>query len=256
MDLPASMGYFINPIKAGMKMHFKNNLHQWNLTPAEAIIVQKELAQKVVLEAPVEPIRMVAGLDAAFSKDEETCYAAVALWDCVENKLVEQHAVSAPIPLPYIPGLLSFREGAALLKALNQLETKPDALMCDGQGIAHQRGLGVACHLGLITGLSAVGCGKTRLVGAADTPAEERGSNTSLIHQGAEVGRVVRTQTGINPVFVSPGHHMDMESSVELVLQCAVHYRITEPIRHADHLAGMCKKEGSIFFQSGSSEKP
>ena len=215
--------------------------HSWDLTPSEAIALQKELAAKISVERPAQKARFIAGLDMAFSRDEAKCYAACVLWDRQEQCVVEESYAICPLVFPYVPGLLTFREGPALLEALKGLKHKPDMLMCDGQGLAHQRRLGIACHLGLWTGLPAVGCGKTRLVGKADEPGAEKGSITLLIDKEEIVGAVVRTRTGVKPVFVSVGHKTDLEHAIAAVMDCALKYRLPEPTRLADQLAARIK---------------
>jgi deoxyribonuclease V len=182
-------------------------------------------------------------LDAAFSPDESHCLAAVVLWDVVEQRVVEEHTGQCPLAFPYIPGLLSFREAPALVAALRRLEHPPDALMCDGQGLAHPRRFGIACHLGVICDLPAIGCAKSRLAGAHGEPGRPRGSIAPLRDGNEVIGSVLRTQNGIKPVYVSIGHRMDLTTAERLVLDCAVRYRLPEPTRLADRLVAAWKKQ-------------
>jgi deoxyribonuclease V len=185
---------------------------------------------------------LVAGLDAAFITERKQCVAGVVLWDAAEQRVVEQHTALCPLTFPYVPGLLSFREAPALLAALRKLEQPPDVLMCDGQGLAHPRRFGIACHLGLICRLPALGCAKSRLIGVHDEPRLGRGATTPLHHQGAVVGVVLRTQTGIRPVYLSVGHLLDLATAERIALGCAVRYRLPEPTRLADHLVAQTKR--------------
>ncbi len=184
----------------------------------------------------------MAGLDAAFSPDEEQCIAGVVLWDVAQWRVVEQQTALRKLTFPYIPGLLSFREIPALVAALRKLRQTPDLLMCDGQGLAHPRSFGIACHLGVLCKLPAVGCAKSLLVGTYEEPLRARGARTPLWHKEEVVGTVLRTQDGIKPVFVSIGHRIDLASAEELVLRCAIKYRLPEPTRLADGLVGEYKR--------------
>lgn len=216
--------------------------HSWSLSPKQAIAVQKRLASQVVQRPPPTAPRYIAGLDAAFSADGRTCLAAVVLWDVIERRVVEERTAARPLRFPYVPGLLSFREAPALLAALRKLERAPDLLMCDGQGLAHPRRFGIACHLGVICHLPSIGCAKSLLVGEHDLPARARGSCAPLVHRGEAVGEVVRTQDGVRPVFVSVGHLVDLAGARRLVLECAIRYRLPEPTRLADKLVGRLKR--------------
>ncbi len=217
--------------------------HSWRLTPRQAIALQKEMAARVQLVPPPAEVRFVAGMDAAFTADGRYCMAAVVLWDIPEHRVVEQHTAKSRLMFPYIPGLLSFREAPALLKALQRLRHPPDLLMCDGQGLAHPRRFGIACHVGVICGLPAIGCAKSRLVGTHLEPARARGSRASLTDHHQEIGAVLRTRPGIKPVYVSPGHLMDLATAERIVLECAVRYRLPEPTRLADRLVAAWKRQ-------------
>jgi deoxyribonuclease V len=201
------------------------------------------MASRVVLTRPPSDLRLVAGLDAAFSRDGQRCLAAVVLWDVPGRQVREQRTAWRKITFPYIPGLLSFREVPALLAALRKLQQVPDALMCDGQGLAHPRRFGLACHLGVICGLPTIGCAKSRLVGVHTEPNRERGAGAPLLDQNQVIGTVLRTQTGVKPVYVSIGHRMDLPTAERIVLSCATTYRLPEPTRLADRLVAAKKKE-------------
>ncbi|MBI2925463.1 MAG: deoxyribonuclease V [Verrucomicrobia bacterium] len=216
--------------------------HSWSLTPRQAIAVQREMASSVSQVKPTGALRFIAGLDAAFSSDGCWCLSAVVLWDALGQRLVEQHTARRRLRFPYIPGLLSFREVPALLAALRQLRHTPDLLMCDGQGLAHPRRFGIACHVGVICELPAVGCAKSRLIGEHEQPASKRGSRAPLLDRGEVIGTVLRTQTGVKPVYVSIGHRIDRTSALEIVLTCATKYRLPEPTRLADQWVAAAKR--------------
>lgn len=216
--------------------------HSWKLSPRQAIAVQREMASRVSQSPPGCVVNLIAGLDAAFSPDGRQCLSAVVLWDMRLRKVVEQHTARRPLTFPYIPGLLSFREIPALLAALRKLEQRPDALMCDGQGLAHPRRFGIACHLGVICNLPALGCAKSRLIGTHEEPAQQRSSCAALEDKGQVIGSVLRTQTSVKPVFVSIGHRMDLATAERIVLDCAIRYRLPEPTRLADRSVAAVKR--------------
>ena len=212
-------------------------VHRWDLTPKAAIALQRELAALISRKSLKRPdqMRTVAGIDAAYRRG--AVHATVVVMDLTALQTIETVQRSVPITFPYIPGLLSFREGPAISKALEDLETSPDLLMVDGQGIAHQRRLGIASHVGLLANLPSIGCAKTRLVGEYDEPGNSRGSVACLTDGQETIGAVVRTRTGVKPVFVSVGHMMSLEDSVRVVLDTGRGYRLPEPVRRADFLS-------------------
>jgi len=216
--------------------------HRWSVTPQQASAIQRRLAVLVRQEPLGRPPRFVAGVDAAFSRDDRRCLAAAVVWDLRQRTLVEQHVAVRLLTFPYVPGLLSFREGPAVLAALRQLRTVPDVLICDGHGLAHPRRFGVACHVGVILSRPTIGCAKSRLIGAHREPGPRRGAVAPLIDHGEVVGSVLRTQDGINPVFVSVGHLIDLRGAQQIVLACATRYRLPEPTRLADQLVGAAKR--------------
>jgi deoxyribonuclease V len=212
------------------------------VSPSRAIEIQKSLAGRVLRVRPRGPLRRVAGIDVAFTRDGRTCIAAAVVWDVEQRQAVEQRTATRPLTFPYVPGLLSFREAPAVLAALRGLRTTPDALMCDGHGYAHPRRFGLACHVGLIVDLPTVGCGKTRLCGEHRQPGRRRGSRVPLTHDGEMIGTVLRTRDAVRPVYVSIGHRIDLPSAERLVLACAVGYRLPEPTRRADRLVAAVKR--------------
>jgi deoxyribonuclease V len=217
-------------------------LHSWNLTPREAVAIQRELAGRVRVEPVKRSPQLVAGLDAAFSQDGRSCLAGVVLWNVPENRVVEEHVATHPLRFPYVPGLLSFREAPALLAVLEMLETAPDVLMCDGQGIAHPRRFGIASHLGVLLDRPSVGCAKSRLTGEHEDPGPARGSQTPLRDGGKVIGSVLRSRDRVRPLFISVGHRMDLVGAVKLVLACGRGFRLPEPTRLADRLVAGARR--------------
>lgn len=210
-------------------------LHPWPSTAAEAESIQDRLRGHVELTGPAT-FTLVAGLDVHYHGDDELT-AAVVVLDAGTLAPVEQVVAYGKAAFPYVPGLFAFRELPALVTALEQLMVTPDLLVCDGYGLAHPRGFGLACHLGVLTGLPALGVGKTPFIGTHELPGPERGAWTPILHEGATVGRALRTQPGVKPVYVSQGHRISLDTATSQVLHLAAHYRLPEPIRHADHLA-------------------
>ncbi len=217
--------------------------HPWNVSPREAASLQRELAELVEAETPsgFDP-RIVAGLDAAFPKGGRECVAAAVAWSVAERRVVEERVARRPLTFPYVPGLLSFREAPAVLAAFAELNTPVDALFCDGHGLAHPRRFGLACHLGVLTGVPAIGCAKSVLVGEHPEIAPSRGSKGPLEHRGERVGTVLRTRERVRPVFVSIGHRIDLATAETLVLACAIGFRLPEPVRRADRLVSQARK--------------
>ncbi len=219
-------------------------LHPWNVDYKAAVAMQAELRERLILEDRMSAdIRIVAGADVSCAKGDDRVYAAVVLMDAESLDVVEEAVYCGRTSFPYIPGLLSFREGPALLRAFGRLRNRPDAVLFDGQGIAHPRGFGLAAHLGLILDVPAVGCAKTRLIGSHGEPGPRRGQSSPLVHDGRVIGAVLRTRDRVRPVFVSQGHRVSLERSVEIVLRCARRYRIPEPIRRAHILVNTIRRQ-------------
>lgn len=224
-------------------MHIPRVPHSWSLSPRQAIALQKKLAARVRVVALPDDARWIAGLDAAFTRDGQYCLSAVVLWDAQTDRVVEQHTARARLRFSYIPGLLTFREAPALLAGLRKLRQVPEVLMCDGHGLAHPRRFGIAAHLGLLCDLPTVGCAKSRLCGEHDEPRRRRGDFAPLWDDDEHIGDVLRTQTGVRPVYVSVGHRCDLTGARNLVLRCATRYRLPEPTRLADRLVALAKRE-------------
>ncbi len=218
-------------------------LHSWRVSPREAIALQRRLATRVIRRTDGPAPRLIAGLDAAFSRDGKWCFAAVVVWDFRRAQVVGVETARRRLVFPYIPGLLSFREAPALLAALGRLDLRPDLLLCDGQGLAHPRRFGIACHLGVITGLPAIGCAKSRLLGQHQEPGRQRGDWAPLRDGVEVVGCVLRTQDGVRPLYVSIGHRIGLGRARGIVLDCATRYRLPEPTRLADQKVAAVKRE-------------
>lgn len=212
-------------------------LHQWNLGIDEAKAKQRELAQKVVLEDQFGEINYVAGVDMAINELSGMARAAVVLFTFPDLAIVEKHVYEEPLRMPYIPGLLSFRELPSLLGALDQLKQKPDLVMADGQGIAHPRRLGIASHLGLWIDTPTIGCAKSILVGKHEPVGEAVGDWQPLIYYHQTIGAALRTRVKVKPMFISQGHKISLESSIQYVLACDKGYRLPETTRQADKLS-------------------
>jgi deoxyribonuclease V len=211
-------------------------LHRWPTSPKAAIELQRRLAPRVRLRPAPTDARFFGGADVAFSRDGSHVIAGVVIWDREASTIVEQRVARVPCRLPYIPGLLSFRELPGVLAALRKLRTTPQVMLCDAQGLAHPRRLGLASHLGLWLQLPTVGCAKSRLCGENEEPETTRGSQTALWHNGERVGTVLRTRDSVKPLFVSPGHLCDHDSAVRLTLAATTRYRLPEPTRMAHQL--------------------
>ena len=212
--------------------------HAWNLSPAEAIALQKELRSEVVSDRPIDidAVKLVAGVDVSVKNEESQAAIVVATYP--DFQVVETVLARRPTPFPYIPGLLSFREGPVLEEAFARLQSVPDVFLFDGMGIAHPRRIGIASHLGLWLQRPTIGCGKTLLCGRYKDLALEKGSAAPLIDKRETIGVALRTRAGKNPMFISPGHLADIPTAAELVLRCAPKYRLPEPIRLAHNAAG------------------
>jgi deoxyribonuclease V len=212
-----------------------NTTPPWDMTPSVAIAFQKRLSAKVIRKSNLKLPATVAGVDTGYSGG--MARAAVVNLKYPSLEPVE-HAVSlGRINFPYIPGLLSFREGPVILEALAKLTQAPDLLIFDGHGIAHPRRFGLACHIGLLVDIPSIGCAKTKLLGEYDEPGAERGSFSYLTDQGEIMGAVLRTRNNVKPVFVSIGHKVNLKDSIKFVLNCCRGYRLPETTRRADRLS-------------------
>lgn len=211
-------------------------LHPWDVSPSEAIAIQRTLADRVVVSRVEREPRLVAGLDISGVGADGRATAAVVVMTYPELETVECRVFHAEAAFPYVPGLLSFREVPVLVPALESLVARPDILLVDGQGIAHPRRFGIACHLGLLFDISTIGCAKSRLIGSFEEPGLAKGSRQMLKDGEDVIGAALRSRDGTKPIFVSVGHKIDLDSALRIVMACARKYRIPEPTRRA-HLA-------------------
>jgi deoxyribonuclease V len=215
---------------------------RWDLTPAEARRLQLELRDQIELQDRLGRLRRVAGADVALDLGLGLAIGGVVVYRFPEMEEVERVWAERPLTFPYIPGLLSFREMPAILAAFERVREEPDLIYYDGQGYAHPRRFGIACHLGLLLDRPTIGCAKSRLIGRHEEPAAERGSWTPLEDKGERIGAVVRTRSGVKPIYVSPGHRVSLEQAIELTLAVCNGYRIPQPTRDADQFVGAVKR--------------
>jgi deoxyribonuclease V len=210
-------------------------LHSWNVTPKEAIALQKDLASQIITHDCLGKVSYIAGVDVAIG-DEKMIHAAVIIMTYPTLEIIEMHCHQELMKMPYIPGLLSFREIPALLGVFKKVNQKPDLIFVDGMGIAHPRGIGIASHLGLWLQIPTIGVGKKKLVGEYDIEAlsNEFGAHVPLMYQKKIIGEVIRTRNKVKPLFISSGYMISLETSMAYVLSCCRGYRLPEPIRYAD----------------------
>ncbi|MEN7972710.1 MAG: deoxyribonuclease V [Verrucomicrobiota bacterium] len=212
-------------------------MHPWDVSPKEAVKIQRALQEHVSLKDDFGEIKTVAGVDVGFEENNTVTRAAIAVLDFETLELAESAIARRPTTFPYVPGLLSFREIPAVLEAMLKLEAMPDLLLCDGQGIAHPRRFGIAAHLGLLLDVPAVGVAKSRLTGIHGDVPPEKGSFVPLMDKDEQIGVVLRTRTNIKPLYISPGHRVSIESAHKLVMACTTRYRLPETTRWAHKLA-------------------
>jgi len=217
--------------------------HTWPATPAEAIALQKRLAPRVILEGdpPEAGVHTIAGCDLAFldrGRKAALARAAVVLLSYPDLQPIERRVVVSPVTFPYVPGLLAFREVPCLLRAFERLERVPDLLLADGNGYAHPRRFGIACHLGILLDIPTIGVAKSRLIGRHEEPSPAAGSRAELRDGDELIGAVLRTRQRVRPLYVSPGHRIGFGPAVEWVMRLSRGYRLPEPTRLADRLAG------------------
>lgn len=223
-------------------------LHRWDVTPVEAVAVQHTLAPRLISDQPIalDRVRLIAGVDVSVKPrpDSDPAHpafvstAAVVVLSFPALTVLETVRAAMPTPFPYIPGLLTFREGPVLLDAFARLQHTPDVFIFDGMGRAHPRRMGIAAHLGLWLDRPTIGCGKTWLIGAYDEPPAERGAWSPMRDRGEVIGAAVRTRATAKPVYISVGHRAELTSAVALIMACTGRYRLPEPIRAAHHAAG------------------
>jgi deoxyribonuclease V len=210
-------------------------LHAWDLTTAEACDLQRKLSAQVNANCPLKRYATIAGADVSYDKKAKWLHAAVVVLQADTFEVLDRSGVLAEAKFPYVPGLLTFREAPAVIEAYRRLKVQPDVIVCDGQGIAHPRRIGLAAHLGLFLGVPTIGCAKSWFFGEYIEPGPERGDWSPLTDQGETIGAVLRTRTRVKPLFVSSGHLCDLKSAINVVLATSPTYRqpITTRLAHA-----------------------
>jgi deoxyribonuclease V len=207
--------------------------HSWALMPKQAVDLQRRLAAELQPEGPTVPVQRVAGVDVSYDAQLDRLWGGVVILDYATLQPLEQVVVDGPSEFPYVPGLLSFREVPVILEAMRQIEMPPDLIICDGQGLAHPRRFGLACHLGSLLKIPALGCAKSRLIGTYAEPAPDKGCWSPLEDNGQIIGSVLRTRTNVSPVFISAGYRTGLEQARDIVLHCCPKYRLPETTRLA-----------------------
>ncbi len=216
------------------KERWANLYHGASPSHEEAEAIQRELQKRVITQNEFKEIKTVAGADLAVMRDEEKLVCGIIVFSYPELREIERASARVEERFPYVPGLLAFREGPAIIEAFKKLQNEPNLLMFDGQGIAHPRGLGIASQVGVILDIPSIGVAKQRLYGKYNEPPDSKSAWTPLIDKGKTIGAVVRTKKGTKPVFVSIGHRIDLKTAVKITCQCTKGYRIPEPTRQAD----------------------
>ncbi len=209
----------------------------WRISTAEAREIQLALRDRVITEDCLTTVRWVAGVDVGFEDRGAYARAAAVILRFPELELHETAIARRKTEFPYVPGFLSFREAPVVMAALQRLKQVPDLVLCDGQGYAHPRRFGLACHLGVMSDLPTIGVAKSRLIGTHAAVPKRRGSRRPLVDQGEVIGAVLRTRTGVSPVFVSVGHRISLDTALDYVLACCTKYRLPETTRAAHRLA-------------------
>lgn len=220
-----------------------HRLNEWAVTVAEARAIQLRLREELILHPPpgFDP-HLVAGADLSIARFSRRGYAGIVVIEAETMATLAETSAAVDVEFPYVPGYLSFRELPALVAAWERLELRPDAVIFDGHGIAHPRRFGIACHGGLLFDLPSVGCGKSILVGRHGPLGQERGSTAELVHKGEVIGMAVRLRAGVKPVYVSPGHLMDLPTAVELVRRMSTRYREPETTRRSHRLVNEVRR--------------
>ena len=229
-------------LKEYYKMTTIQNLHKWNLTPAQARDLQEELRRQISLRPIRKKVQVVGGLDCSLDKRKGRIFAAAVVFSFPQLQLVETATAGLPLTFPYVPGLLSFREIPVCLEAIQKVQTPVDLWLIDGQGIAHPRRIGLASHLGLFLDTPTIGCAKSRLIGTYDEPNPEKGNFSWLYDKEEKIGAVVQTRTHVKPLFISPGHLCSFEDAIKYTLACTTKYRLPEPTRIAHQTVTQIKQ--------------
>lgn len=224
-------------VSYNQNMMKSDQLHSWDVSHDEAIAIQQQLRAKVIDKDRLGPVHYVAGIDVGFEKANTITRAAVAVLSFPGLELRDQALARRPTSFPYIPGLLSFREVPAVLEAFDKLTIQPDIILCDGQGIAHPRRFGIACHIGVWLDIPAIGVAKSRLIGTHDDIPNNKGGYTGLYHHGECIGAVLRTRVNVKPLYISTGHCISLNTAIDYVMRCTTRFRLPETTRHAHKLA-------------------
>ena len=217
-----------------MQLHHS---HSWDVSTGEARAIQQRLRNELITHDDIGTVNYVAGVDVGFDKQRKLTRAAVSVLSFPALTPVEDSVACVETRFPYVPGLLSFREIPAIVEALQALRQLPDMILCDGQGYAHPRRFGLACHLGVITGLPSIGVAKSRLLGEHAEPPQRRGAWVPLTDNGEVVGAVLRSRANVKPLYISIGHRLTLASACEYTMRCTTRFRLPETTRRADHLA-------------------
>jgi len=212
-------------------------LHPWKVTPEQAIRIQETLRDRIILKKSFSKVRTIGGGDVSYQKEGDFLFGAMVVLSFPQMETLDVATACGQISFPYLPGLLTFREGPILIETFQKLGIRPDILIFDGQGIAHPRGIGLATHLGIWLNLPSIGCAKTPLLGESVVPGPSKGSFELIQKNERDVGVVLRTKNRVRPVFVSPGHRIDLPTSIRLVLESCQGFRIPEPLRRAHHFS-------------------
>jgi deoxyribonuclease V len=212
-------------------------LHSWNLSVEEAIQIQEVLRERIILRKTFSEVKTIGGGDVAYSEDGKHCFGAIVVLSFPHMQILDTATADGKNPFPYIPGLLGFREGPILIKTFQRLRLKPDVMIFDGQGIAHPSGMGLASHIGLWLDIPSIGCAKTPLLDEFISPGLSKGSVEWIRKEGKKVGAVLRTRERVKPLFISPGHRIDLPTSIQLILESCKGYRFPEPLRKAHQLS-------------------
>ena len=218
-------------------------LHPWKVTPEEAIQIQENLRQRIILQKMFSSVRTIGGGDVSYQKEGSFLFGAMVILSFPQMETLDAATAYGRISFPYFPGLLTFREGPILTKTFQKLRIRPDILIFDGQGIAHPREMGLATHLGIWFNLPSIGCAKTPLLGKPKTPRPSKGSFELIQKDGKEVGVMLRTKDRVRPVFVSPGYGIDLPTSIRLILDSCQGFRIPEPLRRAHHFSRILREK-------------
>jgi deoxyribonuclease V len=214
-----------------------NPLHSWKVSVEEAIQIQEALKNRIIVKKTFSKIKTIGGGDVAYSKSGNLLFGAIVVFSFPQMEILDTATSDGKVSFPYIPTLLSFREGPVLAKTFQKLRVNPDVMIYDGQGIAHPRGMGLASHMGLWFDLPSIGCAKTPLLDEFISPGSFRGSFEWIRRKGKKVGAVLRTKENVKPLFVSPGHRIDLLTGIRLILESCRGFRIPEPLRRAHQLS-------------------